>query len=197
MKQMGNYNNIKATNTELFLVAPMGVARSELREHGFIGAYLGDVHKPEIKYDRGVFMLFKPENMALFNEWVEEEKERTPQLVEDYDYEGGYVVLIYVLPERMASDYEKFLKGRYSKFSREFKEMFTKMVMWKDNMGRSRNEPSIQWRIFKKDGDIRKYWEEEIGTTFTEDMEVWSVPSEDKEMLDINKIKLLYGKEMY
>jgi hypothetical protein len=189
--------NLKTTNTELFLVPPLGIGRGLLKEHGFIGAYLGDVNKPEVKYERGIFMLFRPPNMMLFNEWIEYEKERTPWMVDDYDYDGGYVVIIYCLEERLGRDYERFLKGEYSKFSPEFKSRFTKTVPVKSHMGRTTNELSWQWRIFKKDPEIRKHWELELWdysheSVFTDDMEVWSVPDLDekgKEMLDITIIR--------
>lgn len=181
--------NLKTNNTTLFLVPPIGISRLKLKENGFIGAYLGDVGKPEIKYDRGVFMLFRPPNMAMFEEFMEEEKIRTPWLVEDYDYAGGYVVVIYALEEEFADDYQKFLEGRYSKFSASFKNRFTKTVRLRDNMGRGKEESSWQWRIFKKDPEIKKHWEEELNVTFTDDMEVWSKPTLEEEILNIHKIK--------
>lgn len=193
--------NLKATNTELFLVPPLGIGRNLLKEHGFIGAYLGDVNKPEIKYERGVFMLFKPPNMAIFNEWIEYERDRTPWIVDDYDYDGGYVVIIYMLEERLARDYERFLLGEYSKLSPEFKSRFTKTVPVTSRLrGTTTNELSIQWRIFKKDPEIRKHWEQELynyphESVFTDDMEVWSSPTISEEMLNIEIIR--GGKVIY
>lgn len=186
--------NLKSTNTELFLVAPFGIGRNLLKEHGFIGAYLEDVHKPDLHPERGVFLLFKPPNMALFNEWAEYEKERTPWLVDDYDYDGGYVVMVYALEERLSRDFDRFLRGEYSKFSPEFKGRFTQTVVLRDNMGRSRKELTLQWRIFKKDPEIRKHWEQLLWdyaheSVFTEDMEVWSSPTIENERLDIEIIR--------
>lgn len=181
--------NLRINNTTLFLVPPLGVTEAAKAEHGFIEAYLGDVNKPEIKYDRGVFMLFKPPNVIMFDDWLDYERIRTPNLVEDYDYEDGYVVVIYVLDKRFASDYQKFLEGKYSKFSLEFKNQFAKVVKLRDNMGRSKDEITWQWRIFKKDPSIKEHWEKELGMPFTEEMEVWSSPTIDKEQLDIQLIK--------
>lgn len=186
--------NLKTNNTTLFLVPPLGISDVAKREHGFISAYLGDINKPEIQYERGIFMLFKPPNVVMFDDWLDDEKIRTPNLVEDYDYEDGYVVVIYILDKRFASDYQKFLEGKYSKFSMEFKSRFSKTVKLSDHMGRGRDEVTWQWRIFKKDPSIREHWEQELGIPFTEDMEVWSSPDTDfikgnKEMLDIHRIK--------
>jgi hypothetical protein len=50
-------------------------------------------------YEDCVYLLFKPHDMDLFRDFIDSEYERTDNIVEDYDYEGGYVVVVYKLDE--------------------------------------------------------------------------------------------------
>ena len=52
---------------------------------------------------------------------------------------------------------------------------------------------SLQTRIFKKTEDLLEFWEEKLGLNlkevFGDDYEVWDGWDEQKEILEINKIK--------
>lgn len=184
-----DYKTVKSNCTTAFLVRPLGIDKSALDENGFVAAYLGDINKPEIRHEKGIFMLFKPPSMALFEDFLQMEKHRTYNIVEDYDYEGGFVIVIYLLEDEFSEDYEKFLLGQYSKFSKKFKATFPRTIKVRDNLGRIKNEEPWQWKVFKKDKELRRYWEEEFDTPFTGDMEVWRVPNLEEEQLNINKIR--------
>ena len=47
----------------------------------------------------------------------------------------------------------------------------------------------MQFRIFNKTEDLRKYWEDRLDMEFTENMEVWDGFNIDNEELDLDKIK--------
>lgn len=189
---MAENKTVKKNCTTIFMVPPFGVGRDRLTYNGFIGAYLGDVNKPDLKYKMGIYFLFKPEDMSSFEDFLyEEREERGMQIVEDYDYEGGYVVLIYLLEDRYSEDYEKFLKGEYSKFSNRFKNTFPKTLIAVGDDGYERPEISTQYRVFNKDASLKEYLEEKFDVDIG-DMELWSKPNlEEKsdEYLDIIKIK--------
>jgi hypothetical protein len=57
--------------------------------------------------------------------------------------------------------------------------------------GLHRDELSLQYRIFVKSNDLIEYWEERIGIGFNANLEVWEGWDEEKEILEINKIKEL------
>lgn len=177
--------------TTIFMVAPFGIGRERLLSNGFLGAYLGDVNKTDVHYDRGIYMLFKPENIPEFEDFLYEERERGANIVEDYDYEDGYVVLIYVLEEEFLGDYKYFLEGKYSKFSKKFKETFPRTIIVADEYG-EREEITTQQRVFNKDESVKEYWEETLGIELG-DSELWSKPDTEKgsnEYLDIGKVKI-------
>lgn len=184
-------NKIKKNCTTVFMVAPFGVGRERLASNGFIGAYLGDVDKPELHYERGIYFLFKPENIMDFQDFLYEERERGAKIVEDYDYEEGFVVMIYLLDDRYKEDYKKFLEGKYSKFSQEFKKNFPEKVIINTG-GYEREEITTQQRIFNKDISLKEYWEDFFNIDMG-DLELWSKPNLEKdseEYINITKINM-------
>ena len=173
--------------TTVFMTAPLGIAKIDLIENNFIGAYIGDVQKSETEYKRGIYVLFRPIDMLTFEQFVYSEKERGATIVEDYDYEGGYVVVIYVLKPEFAADYDKFLRGNYSKFSIKFRDTFPEKIHID-----GKDQLTLQQRVFTKDESIREYWEEQIGIKMEDSSEVYSSPNIEigsDEWLDISKFK--------
>lgn len=173
--------------TTVFMTAPLGIAKVDLFENSFIGAYIGDVQKSETEYKRGIYVLFRPKDMLTFEQFLYNERERGATVVEDYDYEGGYVVVIYILKPDFANDYEKFLKGNYSKFSMQFRATFPEKIHIDGT-----DQVTLQQRVFTKDESIREYWEELIGTRIEDGSEVYSSPNVEigsEEWLDISKFK--------
>jgi hypothetical protein len=75
----------------------------------------------------------------------------------------------------------------YSKTSKEFQEVFPKVVKIMHN-GLHRDEVSLQVRIFKKTKDMVDYWERELGVILDDDLEVWEGWSEERETLNVNKL---------
>jgi hypothetical protein len=66
--------------------------------------------------------------------------------------------------------------------------MFPKIIKIKKN-GLHKDEISLQYRIFNKTEDLKKFWEEKLGVEFDDSMEVWQGFIEENETLDINKLK--------
>lgn len=178
---------MKKTITSIFFVPTLKIGKENLTKHGYINGYQKDEGK-DASYRNCIYVLFKPDNMDLFREFLENEYDRTKSVVDDYDYQDGYVVVVYRLNAKFKKDYELIKQGRYSKTSLEFQALFPKTVKIVKN-GMLRDEISLQYRIFNKTEDLRKYWEEKIGIDFQDDMEVWSVWNEEDEILNIDKIK--------
>jgi len=180
--------DIKHTITSIFMVPPLKIGKERLEENNFINAYIKDI-KREVQYDNSVYLLFRPKNLKLFNFFLEEEYERTSYLIDDYDYDGGFVVLVYALEPYFDKDWEYVMKGKYSWTSKEFQELFPKVKKIKVN-GKHRDEVSLQYKIFKKSEDLKEYWEKKLKFDFTPDMEYWSGFDIEKETLNIDEIKI-------
>lgn len=178
---------VKKTISTIFIVPTLGFEKGVLLENGFVNGYIGDRNKEE-NYKDAVYVLFKPKEKDKFNIFIEREYEGVRKLIEDYDYDGGWVVLVYKLDDRFKKDYELVKKGKYSKTSKAFQDSFPKVIKIIRN-GLHKDEVALQHRIFKKAEDLKQFWEDKFDVEFNEDMEVWDGWNEETELLDISKFK--------
>jgi len=188
---------IKKNITSIFMVPTLRFPKESLKNNGFINGYIRDEGK-ESQYENSVYILFRPENLDKFREFLDHEYERTKAVIEDYDYEDGFVVVVYQLDEKYKKDYELIKQGKYSKTSKAFQNEFPKSVKIVRD-GVDKDEMSLQTRVFKKTEDLIDFWEEKLGINLKEvmgnDYEVWDGFDESKEVLEINKIKELCAIE--
>ena len=185
---------IKKTITSIFIVPSLKIDKATLKDNGYINGYAKDETPDAVSYENCVYLLFKPSNLDKFRNFLDGEYERTTDIVEDYDYDGGYVVVVYKLKPTLKEDFEIIKQGKYSKTSKEFQDLFPKAVKIVTN-GLHRDEISLQIRIFKKTADLVEFWEEKLGVEFDEEQEVWEGWDEEKEILNINKVKEEYVQQ--
>lgn len=179
--------DIKKTITSIFIVPTLTIGRERLLDNGYINGYIKDDRK-DVHYENCVYILFKPENLDRFREFLDEEYERTKAIVDDYDYEDGFVVVIYKLNEDLYDDISLIKQGKYSQTSKKFQLIFPKVVQINIG-GLRRDEVSLQYRVFNKTEDLVKFWEDRLGVEFDESMEVWGGFMEEDESLNLDKIK--------
>ena len=177
--------DIKKNITSIFMIPTLNIPKDCLKDNNFINGYIKDVNRDE--YKDCVYLLFKPKNLDRFKEFLDNEYERTKDVIEDYDYEKGYVVVVYQLNKAYKKDFNLIKKGMYSKTSIEFQALFPKVIKIMKN-GLHKDELSLQYRIFIKSGDLIDFWEERLATKFEEEYELWDGFSEENEILDINKL---------
>jgi anaerobic ribonucleoside-triphosphate reductase len=182
---------IKKNITSIFMVPTLKVPKDALRGNGFINAYIKDNRKDD-DYKDSIYLLFKPTDIDKFREFLENEYERTKNVIEDYDYEDGYVVVVYQLDKKYNKDFMLIKEGKYSKTSVEFQKLFPKIIKIVKN-GLNRDELSLQYRIFNKSEELIEFWEEKLGidlkSTIGNDFEVWEGWDEQREILELDKIK--------
>ena len=177
----------KHTITSIFIVPTLSIGKDKLLDNGFVNGYIKD-NKRDIQYENSVYLLFKPENLDKFRNFLDGEYERTKSIIDDYDYEDGYVVVVYEINPRLKGDVELVKQGKYSQTSPAFQASFPKVVQIKKN-GLRRDEISLQYRVFNKTEDLVKFWEDKLGIELPEDVEVWHGFFEENEVLDLDKIK--------
>jgi hypothetical protein len=178
---------LKKTITSIFMVPTLKINRDKLKENGYLNGYMSDVRR-DVQYQNAVYLLFQPSNLDKFREFLDGEAERTKQIIDDYDYEDGFVVVVYTLDKKWKKDFALVREGLYSRTSKEFQDSFPKVIKIIKN-GLHRDEISLQFRIFNKTDDLRSYWEDRLDMEFTEDMEVWDGFDIENEVLDLDKIK--------
>ena len=178
---------IKKTITSIFMVPTLGINKELLKDNGFINGYCKD-EKREVQYERSIYLLFKPKDLDKFRSFLDGEYERTKSVIDDYDYEDGFVVVVYELNAKFKKDFTLVREGLYSKTSPEFQAKFPKIVKIKRG-GLHKDEISLQYRVFNKTEDLKQYWEDKLAVDFDDDMEVWDGFDIDKETLNLDKIK--------
>jgi hypothetical protein len=190
---------IKKNITSIFMVPTLKVPKDALRGNGFINAYVKDSRREDV-YKESIYLLFKPENLDKFREFLDNEYERTKDIIEDYDYEDGFVVVVYQLDDKYKNDFVLVKEGKYSKTSLQFQKLFPKVIKITRN-GLHKDEVSLQYRIFNKAEDLVSFWEDKLGIDLIEivgdDFEVWEGWDESKEILELDKIKQLCAIEKY
>ena len=179
--------SIKRTVATIFMVPTLKIKRETLMENGFINGYLSDSRR-DVQHINDVYLLFKPTNLDKFREFLDNEYERTNYILDDYDYEDGYVVVVYQLNPVWREDFMLIREGMYSRTSQDFQKDFPKVIKIMKN-GLHRDEISLQYRIFKKTDDLKQYWEERLDIVFTDDMEVWDGFDIARETLDLDTVK--------
>jgi len=179
--------SLTKTITSIFMVPTLKINKESLRDNGFINGYTKDGRK-DVQYEGCIYLLFKPDDVDKFRDFLDGEYERTKTIIDDYDYEDGFVVVVYELNPKFKRDFEMVRNGRYSKTSEEFQKLFPKLVKIKKN-GVNREEVSLQFRVFNKTEDLRQFWEDKLGVEFDENMEVWHGFFEENEILNLDKIK--------
>lgn len=178
---------LKRTITTIFIVPTLGINREKLKDNGFINGFIKDGSK-EVQYENAAYLLFQPSNLDKFKEFLDEEYERTKTIIDDYDYEDGYVVVVYQMNKKFDKDFGLVKLGMYSKTSKEFQALFPKIIKIKVN-GLHKDEISLQYRVFNKTEDLKKYWEDILDMEFDDSMEYWQGWIDEKEVLNIQNIK--------
>jgi len=177
----------KHTITSIFIVPTLSIDKGKLLDNGFVNGYIKD-GKRETQYENAVYLLFKPEDLDKFRNFLDGEYERTKSIIDDYDYEDGYVVVVYEINSKLKNDIELIKQGKYSKTSPAFQGIFPKLVKIKKN-GLQRDEISLQYRVFNKTEDLVQFWEDKLGVELPDDVEVWHGFFDEFETLDLDKIK--------
>ena len=174
----------KRTVTTIFMVPTLGFPRDALLGNGFINGYSKDGGR-EVQCENCIYLLFKPKNIDKFRVFLENQYATNNNIVEDYDYEGGYVVVVYKLNKEFEKDFSIVRKSKYSKTSKKFQELFSRIIKLRPG----KDEISLQYRIFNKTEDLVKFWEDKFDVEFDKNQEVWKGWDDDDETLYINKIE--------
>ena len=80
--------NLEKTITSIFMVPTLKIPKEQLLKNNFINGYIKDLNR-DVQYENAVYLLFKPENIDIFREFVDSEYERTQQLIDDYNYDNN------------------------------------------------------------------------------------------------------------
>jgi len=178
---------IRKTISTIFFVPTLHIPKGELVNNNFLNGYIKDeLH--DIEYEDAVFLLFKPKQLDMFREFLDNEYERTKDILSDYDHKNGFVIVVYKLNMKWKDDFKLIKQGKYSRTSPEFQKEFPRVVKLMKN-GLHKDEISLQYRIFNKTEELVKFWEEKFDVTFDATQELWRGFCEEDETLTEEKLK--------
>ena len=180
-------NKLKRTITTIFMVPTLQIPRGSLEENGFINGFIRDEIR-DMEYKDCVFLLFRPSQLDKFREFLDSEYERTKQVIDDYDYPNGFVIVVYKLDNNYYHDFKLVRQGKYSKTSPTFQKLFPKVVKIINERGLHRDEISLQYRVFNRTDDLVKFWEDKFDLVFESTQELWYGFQEENETLTEEKL---------
>jgi len=186
------YDDFRAwTATNMFILPTLGMDRGRLKNIGMLNAYIRDELHEE--YKGGIYVLFRPKDE--FDSFLEECR-RKKMIIDEYDYPGGFVIVVFKYPISIENDVELIMKGQFSKTSIPYRNMITKTYRV-DEMGRAKEYLTIQHQIFSKSQSIIDYWWDKYQITFDKEDEVWEF-NFNKEIFNLETLKQYeHTKQVY
>lgn len=166
-----------ANVSELFLKPLLNIESNKLQELNYKNTYLFNAMDGERFKCDVIYLLFETEDLPI-DIFITEQEQKGTVILEKHSFDN-LKLLCFLLPLNFKEDYEKIIEGKYSKVSHEFKKLFPKFA--------NKEVRSLQHMVFNKDKYLRKYWEQELDTVFTPEMEYWK-------LYDINKETFKYEK---
>lgn len=176
-------DKVKPTKTVDFLFPLTGYDKLDFAPL-LVNAYLGD--KDMLDWDTesaDVFVLVRfYGNRKFLN--LEKEIEKNKYFKTSYSlYGGSYIMFVFTISPSFKTDYDKFLQGKYSKFSDPAKIRIM----------RHRSPDSPMPLILDKDNSLKLYWEKRLNVELSSDDEVWPILNVNDEFFDRNEFKNLMG----
>jgi|TARA_R110002020_G_scaffold292835_2_gene508252 hypothetical protein len=172
----------KLTKSYDFLLPLTGYSSVDLKPY-LVNVYLGDTSLLDWDLDSpDIFVLMKYNGaMHFYN--LEKEIEKHEYFKNSYSlFRGRYLMFVFTITE-FQKEYDLFLKGKYSKFSRPAKVRLMK---------HRSNKSAIPF-VLDKGQELRTYWEGRLDAQLPENSEVWPIVNYDEELFDRVKFKKQMG----
>lgn len=173
----------KFTKTTMFLLPALELNLSsdiiKCIENVFI-----DDRNYEHNYTYPIFLLLRMKDKKSFAAIYDKIKTNNNFRV---DYNVGkkngddLIMLVFETPLKFHNDYRNFIKGKYSKFSKDYKSKFSQFI----HIRSDKKEESIVWKIINKDPEFKKNIISEFMLNenfFSEEDEIWDIPRKQREV---------------
>lgn len=176
------------TKTTQFMLSSLELNLSTPMLKSFKNAFLDDVQH-EHEYLRPLFLLFTIEDLKRW-EKTHIDMVKNVNYLNDYNLgvdELGKDLIMYVfsVPEKFKMDYHNFRQGRYSHFSKAYKNKFSQYLSIKD-----KKEESIVWQVINKSEGLKRKLEEQFNLSPNEldsAAEIWDEVRKDREIYNYIK----------
>ena len=126
-----------------------------------------------------IVAVYKDSNSLLFNKF-ERAIIRLKSFVKAYDVDN-YIVFIFSIPKHHKKNYKKFIDGKYSEFSLEYKLQIL-------DFHNQEIDDRLGTIVFKSE-HRRQEMEEVLDAEISKDSELYSVPNIEEEIFNLTKYK--------
>jgi hypothetical protein len=177
----------KRTKTSHFMLNSVFPNSSLTTTEYFVNAFMDD-ESFKHKIIRPVFVLLKAPHKD--RKWLSIQQKLRAKSEYVLEYFVGIqdgtplTMMVFQVPDRFAKDYLYFKAGKYSKFSAEYKKLFTRYT----SNDKAQPVESTIWRVIHKSEELKKEMEKFFNpditsksrgevVTFGEDDELWGIPT--------------------
>jgi len=151
---------------------PMLSTEIEIHKNNLMSVFIGDEDKKE--YDNHIFLLYKFSAEKEFLEY-EDYLKNTHLFVTSYDPDKTHVMFVFDVPAFYQTDYDLYIKGKYSEFNYDYKVIifaFHNIMDFKHKVA----------QVLFKHEDLKEEIEDRIGEEIPKGSEVSSIPDLNKEV---------------
>lgn len=179
----------KITKTSLFLLPGLELDERELVSIGLLNTFIGDSHDTVSTEEYPIYLLFKipSDKQTRFEEFALKIEKK---IIDEYDTEDRYTVLVLSYPEKWRGEYRHFLNSKYSRFSPEYKKLVKKEVQPLEKFYSRRVTMSSAYAVLNRLTALIKLREEEFGVEFTDDMELAPLIKLEEETICLTNNKI-------
>ena len=178
-----DFKELLARNiSTIFLVPALEFDANKLFEFKLLNAFMFREKDDLDVLDNVIYLCFSPEDFFKFEEFITPFKEGECFLTEEMAGEN-IIVIQCKLPAKWESDYQKILKGRYSKLSEGYRKLIPQYIEYNKKVSMY-----LGYSIINKTAEIRNLIKEYLGVTLKESDEYWTVFDIQKETLIINNL---------
>ena len=161
-----DYEGRLMRNKSFTYILPMMSLYFDVKRENLLNTFIRCDDYPKLK--NHIFFLYKFSGAKKFLEY--EDYLENQELFEiSYDPDRHNAIYGFKIPDSHLSIYNKFLKGRYSKFPQDYKVHIFKFHDIKNPSHRVA-------QVLFKHPDLREEWEDKLGVVISEDAEVSSPP---------------------
>lgn len=149
-------------STDFFLPV-LGIDLAITGTTGYLNSYVNCPDLTDILIKNPVYILYNTEDLDLNMERVYEDLINNKNFILEQRLDKYHILFCFSIPEKYSKDYELIIRGKYSKTSSSFKEIFSN-----DNI-----TDLWQYKILYRDPEYMKDLEHRIGIIFNSDCEIY------------------------
>lgn len=160
----------------------LGIDRNELYwKFFFLNCYIGVEDYPH--YDNHFFLLFKFKNIPAYETVRKKLKEHKlyKTTMKHSTKNEDYFIFVFNIPKEQKNNVQLFKEGKYSKFTREYKNSIFKVHRVKQD--------KPLYHILNKTKTRRLKLSKDLDWEIPEDVDLWDIPYMDEEILSLKNLE--------